>query len=217
METARRRRPRALFLSERAGSNPPAESRLRYRHLADPVREQFIRPGLARHRISDDTLVQMSGNRLRAATKKWLSFDRRSPQNLAREARLTFIGVERMPYGRVDTIGADQNRCLARDVGSRRRIAKRRHYPMPILLETQKPEAGPDILITDPVTYRPQQQHLQSTTMDRILRPAVIGRKPSRLFGDQLAKFIEEPESVQHQAALLLESLGRHEPPGDRR
>ena len=130
-----------------------------------------------------------------------------TPQNLSREARFAFIGVKRMPYGRVDTIGSDQNGRVARHVGCRRRIAKHRHYPMPILLKTQEPEAGSDILITDPVSYRPQQQHLQSTTMDRILRPAVTGQKSSRLFGDQLSKFIEEPEPVQHQAALLLRVL----------
>jgi hypothetical protein len=101
----------------------------------------------------------------------------------------------------MDAIGCDQNGKAAHHVSS---DAVSRNVEVPNADPAQTQDRKPVRTFSPPIRSpdRTQQQHLQSAAMDGVLRPAVAGQKSSRLFGDQLAKLIEEPEPVQGDAGL---------------
>ena len=59
-----------------------------------------------------------------------------------------------------------------------------------VLYEGVEVQSGADFVFAQLFLRRFQEQHLQTATMHRVLRPAVAGIQSSRLTPDQLAEFV---------------------------
>src|SRR5262249_37457215 len=169
----------------------------RHRHLANPVGQQLPRLRRQSDGVHNDALLEVSRDNHRPAAEERLRIDGCAPQELPRETRLSLIWIELASNRRVNPISPDQDVSGVRYGGSAVAIAKIGDNSVSILGEGYESQSGAKILSADPLASRVQQQKLQLSAMDRILRPFVSGAE-SPLFGaDQLAKLIEIAQLVR--------------------
>jgi len=74
--------------------------------------------------------------------------------------------------------------------------------PFADLLERSEGQTATEVITVDAFANGPEQQELQTSSMDRILRPSISGRQSPGLAADQLSELVVQVQSLGGDAGL---------------
>src|ERR1700722_13979022 len=172
---------------------------IRHRHLADPVGQQFAARGFT-NGIDDDALMEVTCNHHGLAIEEGIGFDRRTPQDLLREARLAFSRIKLMAHDGMDAVGPNENIGLVGQFGPGISINEASHDLVAPLLEARKPQPASEVFGSNAVADGANQEDLQLSAVDRNLRPPVSSGDSPWLAVDELSELVAEVEALRSDA-----------------
>jgi len=136
----------------------------------------------------------VAGNDLGVAIEERRGFNRSSPQHLLGEAWGALRGIELMPNGGMDPVGADKNFRLIYLLRPGLPLGKVGAYAVIILLKAGEPQSPPNIFLADAVAHGADQEKLELAAMNRILRPTIPGSESPGFVMDELAELVTKIE-----------------------
>src|SRR3981189_2601417 len=134
--------------------------------------------------------------------EEWLGFDRSTPQDLLRKARLSLVRIKLAPHGGMNAVSAHENIGFFGQLRTILPVAETSPHTPTALLEICEPRAGAEIFVTNPFAHSTKQQELQCSAMDRNLRPSISRCQPPWLAMDQLTELVAKVQALCADSGL---------------
>src|SRR5450755_221790 len=102
----------------------------------------------------------------------------------------------------MDAVGADQDIRFVNDFRSGFAVMEAAPDPSANLLERGEGQSATEMIVADAFADSAQQQRLQTSAMDRILRPSITGRQSPGLAADQLSELVVQVQPLRGDAGF---------------